>query len=525
MYRYRFFIVFLLLYNIPGWVYAQSIDLSVDYRLASPFYEPDGRNDVVELPNGDLVMLAKTKGSTTGKAEFVIERIASNNLSIVWQSILSIESSEDFKDLYFDGTTLQILSVVHDENQKKTSLQVYSFDPISGSQKEKRVLESYPVSDWVEGEHRGKVKESFIDVICEHTEPGFVTPFEYKHHIQFSKDKDFFVSTVFTYGSKTLVANVSIYTKEAKKVASGQVTIDNDYTNYGIYVNNRQQLFIVNANNGGKLNVIRYQLSDKTFDILELPPSSYKKDDVQLKWISEDVFSIASVAVYNEKLMGFSYGLFDFKEMTVKDVLYDALDEEGRQKIEQIRATDKQLKGTENWMDYELTDVIVQEPGTITYVLEKRTLFVEGYPHISRNTFDKKHQVQLNGHVHTEGILLIHWNAGKRAWIQYIPKHQVYPGSDGLNTISFVLSETATHIQILYASSGAVEGTYTTLSYLTVEKKSGNKSSIIELDNPDKLTLVRDYTVWLPDNKLLLVGRKGLLGKASKIVRYRIPNT
>lgn len=227
---------------------AQNITASVDFQLTSPFYEPDGRNDVVTLPGGDYAMLAKTKGSSTGKAEFILERIKSSDLSVVWQTTLSIESSEDFKDLYFDGKDLRLLSVVHEESQKKTSLIAYSFEVQSGSQKDKKELESYPVSDWVEGEHRGKVKESFLDVVCEHTEPGFVTPFEYKHNISFSHNEEHFISYVFSYGQKTLTANVVVYTKQCVPVLSGKVMIDNDYTNYGILVNNKKEIFIVNAN-------------------------------------------------------------------------------------------------------------------------------------------------------------------------------------------------------------------------------------------------------------------------------------
>lgn len=515
-------VVLLLLYiSMLPISFGQNITASVDFQLASPFHEPDGRNDVVVLPGGDYIMMAKVKGSTTGKADFILERIKAADLSVVWQTTLSIESSEDFKDLYFDGKDLKLLSVVHEESKKKTSLLAYTFDTQNGSQKDKKELESYPVSDWVEGEHRGKVKESFLDVVCEHTEPGFVTPFEYKHNISFSHNNEHFVSYVFSYGQKTLTANVVVYTKQCVPVISGKVTIDNDYINYGILVNNKKEIFIVNANVGGRLNVIRYNLETKDFDVLELPPSSYKKDEIQTKWMNDDVLYVGAVALYLEKLMGVSYGQFDFSSMTVSHVVFDALDDSIRKLVEQARAADKQIKGVENWLDYDLVEMHVGVGGDVTMVIEKRTLYVDGYPHIGMSTFDKKHQVQLNGHVHAEGILVVHYKGDQRTWANYIAKNQVYPGSDGINTISFVSHFAGTSdLQLLFVTSSNLDAGYYNLNYKQISMESGKLTKEFSLPNPEKLMLVRDYTIWPSKNELILVGRKGLIGKASRMVKY-----
>jgi hypothetical protein len=34
--------------------------------------------------------------------------------------------------------------------------------------------------------------------------------------------------------------------------------------------------------------------------------------------------------------------------------------------------------------------------------------------------------------------------------------------------------------------------------------------------------LVRDYTIWEENDKLIVVGRKGITGKTSAIVRYKL---
>src|SRR5204862_6693405 len=133
------------------------------------------------------------------------------------------------------------------------------------------------------------VKESFIDVVCEHTNQSFVTPFEYKHNIHFSPDQSKFVSYVFDYGQKNLVANISVYDNACNLLSKGSVTVDNDYTNHGILIDNKGGAYVINATNGGKLNLIQYDLASKAFNLQELPPSNYMKDDFHIQFMEDGI--------------------------------------------------------------------------------------------------------------------------------------------------------------------------------------------------------------------------------------------
>ncbi|MBC7449935.1 MAG: hypothetical protein H7259_00445 [Cytophagales bacterium] len=504
--------------------HAQSIELTNDFRLGSPYYEPDGTNDVVKLKGGDFITIAKMKGGVSGKSDFAIERYNGSNLIVKWQKVISIDGSEDFKDLYYNGKDVVLLSVIHDEAEKKTKLLAYAYSIENGSEVWKKDLETYSVGTYLENEHRGKVKESFIDIICEHTKPSFVTPFEYKHNIRFAPDESKFVSYVFNYSESSLFANVCIYDQAGNILTKGKVTIDNGYVNYGMYINNKGELFVVNANKGGKINVIRLDLTTKQFSLIEMPGSSYQRDELMVHFVNDDELFVGAIDVYEDKLVGVTFGDFNFADMALEKHMFDKFDDAVKNIVIEGRKTNKLTKGEESWTDYDLSHFFINEHEEVIMVLEKRVLYADGYPHITPGAFDKKHQVELDGHVHAEGILLLSYAKDEtRKWVQYIAKNQVYAATDGLNTISYVIDNThASNLRIMYASSAAMDASVFNINLVHIDRSNGKKVKEAMLPNEAKLMIVRDYTIWDENDKIILVGRKGLLGKTSAIVRYKL---
>ncbi len=516
-----FFLV-LLTFSIAS--YAQSVEFSKDFRLGSPNTEPDGRKDVVVLPNGDFVALSKVSGSAKGKAEFALERYAAT-FETLWSVSLSVENNEEYKDIFFNGKEIVLLSGVHFKLEGRTKLEAYGYDPEKGTKLWTKQLDDYPVGQWDENPHKGKVKETFVDVICEHTSADFVTAFEYTHHLQFSPDGSKFISYVFNYGEHALTANVGMYDNSGNLIKKGKVGIDNDYVNYGIYLNNKGDLFILNSNGGGKVNFIRFDMDTKDFVILELPSTNFQKDDFHVRFLTEDKILVGNTEVNSRGLFsGVMYSVFDFENQKIEKSIYKEYDAELRAKHLEARKASKLIKGEETWLDYDLTHFALEANGDIVFVLEKRTLYAEGYPHISRGTFDKSHKQELDGHIQAEGIILLSFNAkDELQWSAYHAKNQVYPAVDGLNSISFALDNMQPdQIRFIYAYSDGLDASIHKIRYLAYDRKTGQIVKDELLPNPDKLVLVRDYTIWPKADKLVLVGRKGLLGKVSVIVSYKI---
>lgn len=503
--------------------HSQSLVLSKEFRLGSPFSEPDGRNDVVKINETDFATLAKVKGKQTGASDFLLERY-NGQLNPVWQIPLSVEVYEDYKDLYFNGKELIILSVMHQVDEKRTKLEAYAFDPSNGKKLWTKELESFQVGDWETHPHKGRVKENFIDLVCEHTSQDFITPFEYKHNIHFSPDNSMFVSYVYNYGEKNLTASVSIYDHSCNLVKRGKVAIDNDYTNYGFYCNNAGDLFILNANNYGKLNLIRYDLETEDFSILDLPSSNFQKEDFHVKFLDNETVYVGNSEVKEGKIMGAMISRFNFRDNQVDFSVYEEFDEAFRKKLAEERRKNKQMKGDEDWLDYDLTHLIVNSKEEVFMAFEKRVLHADGYPHIGRQTFDKSHKVEFSGHIQAEAIILLSFDKeAKLKWKNFILKNQVYPANDGLNTVSFMLDDSNdSEYRILFASSENLDASLHSINLISVNPTSGTVAKSAFLPNEEKLTLVREYTLFLPGNQLVVVGKKGMLGKSSMIMKYKL---
>ncbi len=520
---FTFLFVFLIgVLNISNG-FSQAIEYSKEFRLGSPNSEPGGKRDVVLLDNHDFVTLSKISGSAK-KTTFALARY-NERFESQWSVEITAESSEEYKDLFYNGKDLVLLTVVHLELQSKTSLNAYGYDPQSGTKRWAKELETYQVGKWEDNPHKGKVKETFLDVICEHTNAPYITPFEYKHHLCFSPDGKKFVSYVYNYGERALTAYVNVYDISCNKIKSGKVGIDNDYTSYGLFINNKVELFILNANNGGKVNFIKLDLDTKDFSIIELPANSAQKDDFHVQFLSDDKVLVGNTALnYKGAFSGVMYSVFDFISQKVEKSIFKEYDASMKAKHVEARKAHKSIKDEENWLDYDLTHVNLEEDGQILFVLEKRSLHAEGYPHIARGTFDKSHVVSLDGHVQAEGIILMSFNAkDELAWYVYHPKNQVYPAADGLNSISFALDNMQKdQIRLLYAYSEGFDASLHNLHYISYDRNTGKLLSDKLLPNQEKLVLVRDYTLWPQRDRLVLVGRKGLLGKTSVIVLYKL---
>jgi len=503
-------------------VFSQSIVTSKQFALASPFNEPDDRSDVVRISENEFITLAKAKGGQSGKSNFVLQKF-DHDLNSNWMVPLVAESYEDYKELFYNGKEVVLLSVHHLVAEKKTKLFAYAFDVNNGKQVWNKELESYSVGDWETHMHKGRVKESFTDLVCEHVNQDYVTPFEYKHNIVFSPDNSKFISYVYNYGESNLTASLAIYDTQGNVLKKGKVSIDNNYTNYGICINNKAQVFILNANNSGAVNFIQFDLDTRDFFILQLPNSNYMKDDFHVQFLNDNEVYVANSEVKDGKIYGVMYSKFNFQTEQVEMSKFQELDASFKSKINADRKNNKQMKGEDDWMDYDITQFYVDKQEEAFIVLEKRDLHADGYPHIGRETFDKTHKVEFTGHVQAETILMFAFDEkGDMKWKNYILKNQVYPASDGLNSISFIMDRGhASEIRLLYANSESFDGSLHNLNYVSVNATDGTYQTK-SLPNNDKLTLVREYSFFTGDNSFILVGKKGLVGKSSMIVKYKL---
>jgi hypothetical protein len=125
------------------------------------------------------------------------------------------------------------------------------------------------------------------------------------------------------------------------------------------------------------------------------------------------------------------------------------------------------------------------------------------------------------GKVNTESVIMISFNANDEImWENYFYKTQVADLTTGLTNASVLIDVGYESVRMVYATSNNPTGIFNVYNYVEWDAMTGSKVKEVELQNPENLALVRNYSIFL-DDKLVLSGRKGLLGKKYIFTAYK----
>jgi len=501
---------------------AQVLTTSDAFSTGSAYLEPDGRNEVVKVSSSEFITITKTRGGLSGVSEFALQKY-DLTLKPKFTTVLAAESNEDYKDVYYNGTDIILLSVIHNTNNQESKFMAYGFDFNTGAKKWDKELDKSKVAEWVAIKYKGVVKESFENCVGSCLSKNFVTPVQYQYYVKFSPDSSKMISYIFDYGQKNLIANIQVYDKSLAVVDTAHINIDNNFINYGIYVNNLGELFIMNVDRLGRIVLIKYNIKTKENKLLDIQYSSSNREGLTLQILNNDAVYVANVTVSGARLTGVMYSKFDFKTNLVEKINYHELSEGLKQTIHTMRSSNKSLKGEENFLNYELTHFLLNQYEKIVIVLEKREIYSPGYTYDPGGVNDPQKWAEKTAKANTEGVMLFSFNKDDELiWENFYLKSQNVDVTNALTTTSFSFYETEeSQLRMIYASSDNAAGILNVITYVEWDGVSGNKIKDIPLQNEEGLGLIRNYTIWW-DDKLILVGRKGLLGKKSVIHLYKI---
>ena len=113
---------------------AQVLTTSDAFTTGSAYLEPDGRNEVVKVSGTEFITITKTRGGLSGVSEFALQKY-DLTLKPKFTTLLTAESNEDYKDLYYNGTDIVLLSVIHNTSDQESKLIAYGFDFNTGTKK------------------------------------------------------------------------------------------------------------------------------------------------------------------------------------------------------------------------------------------------------------------------------------------------------------------------------------------------------------------------------------------------------
>ncbi|WP_018342397.1 hypothetical protein [Cytophaga aurantiaca] len=513
-------IITLIFYILAVSGYAQVLTKSAEYTIASSNIETT--QQILSLPVGKehFISLNKTKGSQLSPSSFLLQKY-DMNLAAVFSTPLTIDVNEDYKEIHVVENEIYLFSEKHDIFQKKKALKVYVFNLETGVLKSDKIINEQTVAAWLEYPSKGATKETYELAISSNLTYNFNTPLEYQYTIQFSPDKKTILVYTFDYSQKTLIATTIILDTKLNVLQDSKVSVDNNFINYGIFVNNKQELHILNCDKLGRIVLVRFNPVTRDMIFLDVQSTISKREGLKLQFFNDDEIYVANVITSNKKFSGIMYSKFNFRDRIVEKLNIHDLSEGLLQTSKAVHTSTKLFSSEENWMNYQIADFRLNEYEKIVLVLEKRNLEVIGYQYESSSVNDIKNWMVKLGKVHVESVIMMAFNKDDQLlWENYYAKNQVNDITGGTLHASYSMDiSDEGKIRMVYASSDNATGVYNLLKYVEWDELSGSKVKDLSLSNDDGLVLLRNYTLWW-ESKLVLVGKKGILGKKTMVHTY-----
>ena len=521
MRRWIFFI--LLFLNLEA--FSQVLKTSLPFSTATPFIDPDGRKVSLKLNADEFVILSKVKGNLHGESVYQLEKY-DKDLVQKFKLQLICPHEEEFRKMFFNGKDIFLFSIIHDDTQKKSTLVAYTFDVLTGEKKSQTILNEQTVSEWMEVQAKGAVKTTFENEICSSLAKNFTTPFDYQYQIQYSPDKTKLLVYIFDYSKKNLQVKLKVFDNNLKELQQGIIPIDNGFINYEISINNKGDIFILNSERTGRIVVIQYNLTTKVNKLLDIQNASTNRSSLNLQVFSDNEVYLSCINTADNKLAGVMYAKFDFKQNTIERLNFHDLSEGIKQTVQVMRSSNKNLTGEENWLNYEIVKFEVNEYEKIIIVLEKREIIgsgINGNTYSSLTVNNPKNWFERSVKVNTEGILLFSFNKDDELlWENFYQKSQVNDVVMGITASSFAFHVTDDgRLRMFYPSYESSGGVYNVINYIEWDELTGNKTKEMRAPNHEGISMLKDYTVWWED-RVVVIGRKGLFGKKSFMQLYKL---
>lgn len=499
---------------------AQVLYKTTDFKISTPYLEPDGRDVALKVNEKEFISIAKVKGGIFGESVYQLEKYT-RDLEVLFSVPVKMPFEEDFFKMTLFDDRVRLFTVVHNTRAFTSQCKVYEYSIVDGSLKGEKVLHEFKVNPWSQDIGKAMVEESFNTAINSSQPRDFVTPLEYTYQIQFSPNKGKFILYIYDYSQRNLLAQACIYDDELNLLTKGIVPIDNNFVNYGLYLNNRGEVFILNADKMGRVALIRYNMETKDNIFLDIASSASKRYNFKLRFLNDDEVYIMNLSARSNKLSGFMYSKFNFKEKSIDKINHHDLSEGLQQTSKILRSSNKSYAAEDDWENYNIADLYLNEYEKIIVVLEKQKIESPTFNFQPNTVNNVANWYEKTGKVNIGPMILYSFNnEDMLLWENYHLKEQSNDLTAGMLSSSHCMNITDDgKILVTYASASNATGLYNEINYLLFEEVSGSKLKNIKLQNEDGLSVLKDYTIWF-DDAVVMGARKGVFGKKSNLVRY-----
>lgn len=493
---------------------AQQVLKTTDFIVSTPFLEPEEIALSLKHQNDGIVNLGKSKGGTSGESTYVLEyRLP--NLEVKWSVSLRLHQSENLLHLSLQDETVTVFTVKHDEKERSSLLNTTTFNIDNGVLAEEKLLIERKIEPWKNAYGKGAIKNDFINTILSGSKSGYVTPLEYKYHINTSPDSSKILIYYYNFSKDNLLVEGKIYNSSLGLENEAKLPIDNGYLSSELQINDRGDLFLLNTKEDGTIALIQYDLQEKDSKFLSIAPSNYKRNSFLLNLESDDIAHVSNLSFSGNILSGLMISRFNFETSFVDSIYYYDF---GNPPV-QAGKEDSTMKPLEiKPGNYELVQSEDLLSGKVFFI-EQRDYLSAGQSFDMKKGDDIENWKSRKGRVIVGDLLLVKLDSiYQMNWAQIVQKSQSNISDEGLITSGFKHYVSDKHINILYAEG---VGSASMLRHLSFDILHGDRREII-LDNAHNLILLRPYTQWLNQKSLVIAGKKGFGAKSSMLVKYKI---
>ena len=187
------------------------------------------------------------------------------------------------------------------------------------------MLDSARVGSWQPAPGKGSVAQTFENAVASGLSGNRVIPLGYQYQVHLSPDRSRVLAYAYDYSQKNLFARLAVFDPGGKLLQREDVPIDNGAVNYGFYVHNGGEIYVLNGNAAGDIQLIEYASRGERY-LMEVPGGSGSRQQLHLQLTPTEAWVVSTVGQAG-KIVGTMISRFDLKNRSTSQVQYLPLPE------------------------------------------------------------------------------------------------------------------------------------------------------------------------------------------------------
>lgn len=513
-------LVFNLLFISTALLVFGQIQKSVPFDLKGPV-DADYMDHSFWIGN-DICTISRIQGKQNRTSSYAVVRY-NEYLTQVWRSSVSISENEDLLSFFeLDNSVFVLINGYNPETKKAYITRAEIFKQTGDWLKTDTVI-SETIKPWLSRESKATVKQTFQNAILSIQYKDYVVPLEYRYNVEISPDSSKLMIFRYDYGQKNLWVKAKVYDRKFNIFEEGEVPVDDHYICYGMGVNNDAEVILYKANEVGKVVTVRFHLATEDFKYVSLYTANSTRDNLTLWQQDLDHLFVAKLNRKNESFVGVTFSRFNFLKEKVDDTRFQAFESTFKDELIKQMKKERIPNLDDNWYHYELTDFFIDNDSNRIILVEERNIISTDFEYEPEAVERQDGWIPKIGRIKAGALIMFVFDKDNKFIYKYgLVKNQDIDATDGLNTISYTANHLSEEgiLQLVMAEEGG-STTLNQIRFMELDYVRGEVKKDYKLNNPEKLVMIRPFTLF-KDGHMYFVGKKGVFGKKSFFVKYKL---